>query len=78
MAQSNCESMGMTLANIHNEANQRAALERCPDGGWIGLRDDDPSRRIPEGEFLFTDGTVIGNSAADGGWTPLAGAFHNW
>jgi hypothetical protein len=78
-AQSNCAGMGLTLATIHNDANQRAALEKCPGGGWIGLRDDDPVRRIPEGEFIFTDGTVIGTTdPQSGAWVRANGAYHNW
>ena len=45
-AQANCQQMGKTLASIHNGANQRAALTACPGGGWIGLRDDVPTRHV--------------------------------
>ena len=86
--------MGMTLASIHNEPDQIAVMEASRgNGGWVGLTDDDhdavndhcpgapgcgSSVSTTEGEWVFTDGTVIGNMDEARHWTPREGAFHNW
>jgi len=86
--------MGMTLASIHNEQDQIAVMEASRgNGGWVGLTDDDhdavndhcpgapgcgSSVSTAEGEWVFTDGTVIGNMDEARHWTPREGAFHNW
>ena len=93
-AQANCMEMGMTLASIHNEQDQIAVMEASRgNGGWVGLTDDDhdavndhcpgapgcgSSVSTAEGEWVFTDGTVIGNMDEARHWTPREGAFHNW
>ena len=93
-AQANCMEMGMTLASIHNEQDQIAVMEASRgNGGWVGLTDDDhdavndhcpgapgcgSSVSTTEGEWVFTDGTVIGNMDEARHWTPREGAFHNW
>ena len=91
-AEDYCLGVGMTLANIHNAADQVAALEASEgEGGWIGLTDDDHSTLFDycpgapgcyssmshaEGEFVFTDGTLIG-TMANAVWAPQNGHFSN-
>lgn len=92
-AQDYCENIGMTLASIHNENDQRAVMvASLQNGGWIGLTDDDHSIVLDvcpggpgcggtisttEGEFVFTDGTMIGNMV-DGQFSAVGVAFSNW
>ena len=92
-AQDYCLSKGMTLANIHNNADQQAAMKASGGkGGWIGLTDDNHDmkrdscpgapgcssvRSSTEGKFVFTDGTFIG-SMANKKWTPNHRHFSYW